>query len=86
MTKEYEVNGMTFTEIRQTPKEKAITTYNYCNEDLAEGLNYVVDKKINNDSMEAIGSDLRVDVRVTNQQFCEDFYHEFHRLKEQGKC
>ena len=66
-------------EIAQTPIEKAFGTYNFIRADLAEGLNYGVDKGLVNQVLDAIGEELgrelpHVEESPSAQVFTEMMY------------
>lgn len=66
-------------EIAQSPLKKAFGTYNFIRADLAEGLNYGVDKDLVNTLLDAVGKELgrelpHVEESPSAQAFTEMMY------------
>ncbi len=70
-----------FKEVKQTPLQKAITAYKFIFNDLREGLNYNVSVEYYNMCMKGINSNMRIEVHVTAETFCEDFYKEYTKFQ-----
>lgn len=64
-------------EIEQTPKEAALSFYDYVHADLRCGLNYGVSVEAYNMAMAGIGSDKRTEAGVPAHQFAADFRAEW---------
>ena len=64
-------------EIKQTPEENVISTYNYIQEDYAEGLDYVIDAAVYNNAMKVYKKVTRVTDSVTMEKYLTDVYSLF---------
>ena len=69
-----------YEEVKESPKDAAITMYKFICADLEEGFCYGVSFEAYNKAMAGIGSEMTISENCTSRKFAEDFYAEFKRI------
>lgn len=60
-------------------------TYRFVLNDYNQGIEYGVSAEVYNNSMAAIGSELKTEESVRSEKFLFDFYNEYHKKEKEAR-